>query len=128
MSSILPPEFLKIRNSKHLEFIVKKNIDDKSVAHYLIVNSWDDVSKWFLDNLPIPSIQLGSSINLYVVDIFDVPNAMDTFRYCVKSNKETISTTALAFSSQLPNLVVIHKTFPRMVENNGAIAAELRID
>tara|TARA_R110002126_G_scaffold8408_6_gene39861 strand:- start:1484 stop:1855 length:372 start_codon:yes stop_codon:yes gene_type:complete len=123
MNSRPPIEFLKVRNSKHLEFIVKRNIEDKNISHYLIVNSWDDVSKWFTDNIP-----LESNTNLYVVDIFDVPNAMDTFRYCIKDTKETISTTSLAFSTQLPILVVLHKTFPRVVDSNGAIAYELGID
>tara|TARA_R110002094_G_scaffold40613_4_gene52974 strand:+ start:470 stop:847 length:378 start_codon:yes stop_codon:yes gene_type:complete len=123
IETILPPnDYLRVRNSKQLESVVKRNIDEKIVAHYLVVNQWDPVSVHFVDNIPI-----GSQKNIYVVDIFDIPNAMDTFRYCVKANKETISTTNLTFSAQLPVMVVIHKTFPRVVESNGAIESELKI-
>ena len=122
MNNSIAVDYLRVRNSKQLESIVKRNIDDKSIAHYLIVNSWDDASKYFMDNLPVES-----NMNLYVVDIFDVPNAMDTFRYCIKDHKQTISTTSLTFSTQLPILVVINKAFPRVFPFNGAIGFELNI-
>ena len=118
-----PLEFLRVRSSKHLEAIVERNINEKNVSHYLIVNDWDDVSKWFANNIPKTSDK-----DIYIVDIFDVPNTMDTFRSCVKSSKETISTTSLSFTSQLPVMVVLHKSFPRVVEYNGSIAAELGIN
>lgn len=111
-----------IRNSKHLDSVVTSNMENKRTSHYLITNQWDKPCKFFKDNLP-----LNGGADLNVIDIFDVPNCLDVIRSSIKSHKETISTSCLAEYSQLPMLVVIHKSFPRVVSYNGSIGAELGV-
>ena len=111
-----------IRNSKHLEAVILSNIDSKNTAHYLITNEWDKPCEYFNSRLP----QDGPS-TLFVIDIFKVPNCLDIIKNCIKSRKETISTSCLSRYEQLPMLVVIHKTFPRVVSYNGSVGAELGI-
>ena len=111
-----------IRNSKQLESVVSSNIESKNTAYYLITNEWDKPCKFFNDRLP----QDGDT-NLYVVDIFKVPNCLDLIKSSIKSHRETISTSCLARYEQLPMLVVIHKSFPRVVSYNGSVGAELGI-
>lgn len=118
----MPLGYTEIRSSKHLESVINKSIEGKEVTHYLIVNEWDKVCNTFKESLPVET-----SKDVYVIDIFNVPNAMEVIRSCIKSVKETISTKSLSYSSQLPMMVILHKTFPRVVEYNGSIAAELRI-
>ena len=111
-----------IRNSKHLENTVSSNIKEKNTSYYLILNEWDSPCKYFRDRLPT-----NGDVPLNVIDIFDVPNALDIMRSAIKSNRETISTTGLSQYDQLPMLVVIHKSFPRVVTYNGSVGAELGI-
>ena len=112
----------RIRNSKHLSSVVTSNIEEKKTSHYLITNQWDKPCVFFNDRIP----QDGET-DLYVVDIFDVPNCLDVIRTSIKSHKETISTACLSEYTQLPMLVVIHKSFPRVVSYNGSVGAELGI-
>ena len=65
--------------------------------------------------------------DLNVIDIFDVPNALDVIKSSIKSHRETISTSCLSKYDQLPMLVVIHKSFPRVVSYNGSVGAEVGI-
>jgi len=113
---------IMVRSSKHLESIITSNIESKSTAHYLIVNSWDKVCKFFNDKLPTDGVT-----DLYVIDIFNVPNALDVMRSSIKMQRETISTYTLSNYCQLPMMVVIHKMFPRVVTYNGSIFAELNL-
>ncbi len=112
----------KIHNSKHLESVVTANIEGKQNSYYLITNSWDKVCNYFNDRLPIDGFT-----DLNVVDIFNVPNALDVIRSAIKSHRETISTACLSRYDQLPMLVVIHKSFPRVVSYNGSVGAEIGI-
>jgi hypothetical protein len=112
----------KIYNSKHLESIVKSSIEDKQNSYYLITNSWDKVCNYFNANLPNDG-----DTNLHVVDIFNVPNALDVIKNAIKSHRETISTSCLSKYDQLPMLVVVHKSFPRVVSYNGSVGAEIGI-
>ncbi len=112
----------KIYNSKHLESVVKSNIESKQNSYYLITNSWDKACNYFNDRLPTEG-----DVYLNVVDIFNVPNALDVFRSSIKAHKETISTSCLSQYEQLPMLVVIHKSFPRVVSYNGSVGAEIGI-
>jgi hypothetical protein len=112
----------KIYNSKHLESIVKSSIEDKQNSYYLITNSWDKVCNYFNDNLPNEG-----DTHLHVVDIFNVPNALDVIKNAIKSHRETISTSCLSKYDQLPMLVVVHKSFPRVVSYNGSVGAEIGI-
>jgi len=112
----------KVYNSKHLESIVKSSIESKQNSYYLIVNTWDKVCNYFNDRLPVEG-----ETNLNIVDIFNVPNALDVIRSAIKSHKETISTSCLSRYDQLPMLVVIHKSFPRVVSYNGSVGAEIGI-
>jgi hypothetical protein len=111
-----------IYNSKHLESVVTSSIESKQNSYYLVVNTWDKVCNYFNDRLPNDG-----TTDLHVVDIFNVPNALDVIRSSIKSYKETISTTCLSSYDQLPILVVIHKSFPRVVTYNGSVGAELGI-
>jgi hypothetical protein len=113
---------VRVDNSKHLESIVQSNIDGKNTSYYLITNQWDIPCKYFNDNLPSEG-----DTDLNVIDIFDVPNALDIIKSAIKSNRETISTSCLSKYDQLPMLVVIHKSFPRVVTYNGSVGAELGI-
>jgi len=113
---------VRVNNSKHLESIVQSNIDGKNTSYYLITNQWDTPCKYFNDNLPSEG-----DTDLNVIDIFDVPNALDVIKSAIKSNRETISTSCLSKYDQLPMLVVIHKSFPRVVTYNGSVGAELGI-
>jgi len=112
----------KIHNSKHLESIVKSSIEDKQNSYYLIINSWDKVCNYFSDRLPTEG-----ETNLHVIDIFNVPNALDVIKNAIKSHRETISTSCLSKYDQLPMLVVVHKSFPRVVSYNGSVGAEIGI-
>jgi len=112
----------KVYNTKHLESIVTSNIDGKQTAYYLITNTWDKVCNYFNDRLPNDG-----TTDLNVIDIFDVPNALDVIKSSIKSHRETISTSCLSKYDQLPMLVVIHKSFPRVVSYNGSVGAEVGI-
>ena len=112
----------KIYNSKHLESVVKTSIDSKQNSYYLITNTWDKVCNYFNDRLPFDG-----TTDLNVVDIFNVPNALDVIKTAIKSHRETISTSCLARYDQLPMLVVIHKSFPRVVSYNGSVGAEIGV-
>jgi len=111
-----------IYNSKHLESVVTDNIDSKQNSYYLITNTWDKVCNYFNDRLPNDG-----TTDLNVIDIFNVPNALDVIKSVIKNYRETISTSCLSRYDQLPMLVVIHKTFPRVVSYNGSVGAELGI-
>jgi len=111
-----------IYNSKHLESVVTSNIEGKQNSYYLITNTWDDVCSYFNDNLPSDG-----TTDLNVIDIFNVPNALDVIRTAIKSHRETISTSCLSKYDQLPMLIVIHKSFPRVVTYNGSVGAEIGI-
>ena len=112
----------RVYNSKHLDSIVKANIGNKNNSYYLITNTWDKVCNHFNDRLPIDG-----DTDLNVVDIFNIPNALDVIRNAIKSHRETISTSCLSRYDQLPMLVVIHKSFPRVVTYNGSVGAEIGI-
>ena len=112
----------KIHNSKHLESVVTSNIEAKQNSYYLITNTWDKVCEHFNKNLPTDG-----STELHTVDIFNVPNALDVIKSAIKSHKETISTSCLSRYDQLPMLVVIHKSFPRVVSYNGSVGAEIGV-
>jgi len=115
---------INIENSRHLEETITGNIDAKNKSYYLIVNDWDDPCKFFLDSL---DKNLGEANVVYTVNTYDVPNVLGTFRYCVKSHKETLPIGCFANYSNLPMLVIMHKEFPEVVHYNGVIANELRI-
>ena len=112
----------KVYNTKHLDSIVTSNIEGKQNSYYLITNSWDKVCGYFNDRLPVEG-----TVDLNVVDIFNVPNALDVIKSAIKSHRETISTACLSRYDQLPMLVVIHKSFPRVVTYNGSVGAEIGI-
>jgi len=112
----------KIYNSKHLESVVKTSIESKQNSYYLITNTWDKVCNYFNDRLPFDG-----TTDLNVIDIFNVPNALDVIKTAIKSHRETISTSCLARYDQLPMLVVIHKSFPRVVSYNGSVGAEIGV-
>jgi hypothetical protein len=112
----------KVYNSKHLESIVTDNIDSKQNSYYLITNTWDKVCNYFNDRLPVDG-----TTDLNVIDIFNVPNALDVIKSAIKSHRETISTSCLSRYDQLPMLVVIHKSFPRVVSYNGSVGAEIGV-
>tara|TARA_R100001460_G_scaffold33_1_gene145 strand:+ start:634 stop:1005 length:372 start_codon:yes stop_codon:yes gene_type:complete len=112
----------RVYNSKHLDSIVTSNIEAKQNSYYLITNTWDKVCNYFNERLPIEG-----TTNLNVVDIFNVPNALDIIKSAIKSQRETISTACLSKYDQLPMLVVIHKSFPRVVAYNGSVGAEIGI-
>ncbi len=112
----------RVYNSKHLESIVTSNIEGKQNSYYLITNTWDKVCNYFNDRLPSEG-----TTDLNVVDIFNVPNALDVIKSAIKSHRETISTACLSKYDQLPMLVVIHKSFPRVVSYNGSVGAEIGV-
>ena len=112
----------KVFNSKHLDTIVKSNVEGKTTSYYLITNSWDGVCNYFNERLPNDGVT-----DLNVVDIFNIPNALDVIRSSIKSHRETISTACLSRYTQLPMLVVIHKSFPRVVSYNGSVGAEIGV-
>jgi len=113
---------VRVRNTKHLDSLVTSNIESKNTAYYFITNQWDKPCEFFNKQLPEDG-----TTDLYVIDIFDVPNCLDIIRSSIKSQRETISTACLSEYMQLPMLVVIHKSFPRLVSYNGSVGAELGI-
>ena len=133
---------VKIRNIGHLKSIVKSNIESKNSAYYLVVNQWDEVCNYFNSKLDWDGPYEEDSVDLNVIDLFDIrsdiqnsnpgnyPNYRDplaAIRMVIKSHRETVSTLCLQSYDQLPLLVVVHKSFPRLVSYNGAIGAELGI-
>ena len=119
----------RVKNSRHLESLVSSNIESKKTSYYLITNQWDKPCNFFNERLPSdsqPTDLKGVSV-LNIVDIFDVPNCLEVIKSCIKSHRETISTACLSRYDQLPMLVVIHKSFPRVVSYNGSVGAELGI-
>lgn len=113
---------VEIKSSKHLESVTTLSIQGKDTAYYLITNSWDPVCNYFNDRLPNEGVT-----DLNVVDIFNVPNALGVIKSSIKANRNTISTSCLSQYDQLPMLVVVHKSFPRVVSYNGSVGAEIGI-
>lgn len=116
--------YVNVATSTDLVEILKEAIN-RNKSYFLIINSWDKPSDWFNDELKRHSDMHGD--DLYVIDIFDVPNPLEIIRSCIKEHKETMSTSCLSSYESLPMLVVLHKAFPRVVTYNGSIAAELGI-
>ena len=114
-----------IKTSRHLAEVVKSNIEAKCKSYYLITNEWDKACQTFNALLDTPLVEDQAQVN--VINTFDVPNVLDTLRSAIKSNKETISTACLSDFANLPMLVVLHRSFPRVVGYNGSIAAELGV-
>lgn len=105
-----------------MDAVVTDSIENKKTAYYLITNQWDKPCEYFNARLPTDG-----DVDLNVIDIFDVPNCLDVIRSSIKSHRETVSTSCLSSYQQLPLLVVIHKSFPRLVSYNGSVGAELGI-
>ena len=113
-----------VSTSNELESIVKENIENKEVSHYLFVNDWDKICIWFKNQLKELEKQ-GGEKNVYVIDNFDIPNGLGVLRSVIKDNKETISTTAIQNYTGVPMLVRLHTAFPVTVTYTGSISAEL---
>ena len=113
---------VRIKSPKHLDSVATLSIQDKDTAYYLITNSWDPVCNYFNDRLPTDG-----TTDLNVIDIFNVPNALDVIKTSIKAHKNTISTSCLSQYEQLPMLVVVHKSFPRVVSYNGSVGAEIGV-
>ena len=113
-----------VSNSNELESIVKKNIEDKEVSHYLFVNDWDTPCIYFKNRLKELESK-GGDKNVYVVDNFEIPNGLGVLRSAIKENKETISTNAIQNYTGVPMLVRLHAAFPVTVTYTGSISAEL---
>ena len=115
---------VRVTSSNELDSIVRSEIQAKSVSQFLFVNTWDDVCQHF--NKHLESLNdLGSQGNLFVINIFDVPNGLGIIRSAIKDYKETMSTTSIQNYTKLPMMVRLHGAFPVLVDYNGSIAAEI---
>lgn len=116
--------FVDISNSDSLENIVRGNIEEGAeTSYYLILNSWDKVSLNFRNIIAKSDNDGPNTVN--VVDIFDIPNVFGVIKSAIQESRETISTVSLKSIPKVPCLVVLHKAFPRVVDYNGSILAEL---
>jgi len=110
--------------------IVDYYINNKDTSYYLIVSPWDKVSTNLLFKLEEKCRERDAAggeadCDLNVVDIFNIPNALEILKYRIKEYRESITTAPLNNNSKLPLLVVMHKAFPRVVDYNGSIFVEL---
>lgn len=115
----------QIKSSAHLESVLLDNFDEKNV-YYLIINSWDDVCNNFMDMVnSISNDERADS--LYIIDIFDVPNALSVMKSVIKEERESWfkPLSDLNYSSNLPLLIITQKGFPLVIDYNGVISAEL---
>ena len=115
---------VRVTSSNELDAIVRSEIQAKSVSHYLFINTWDDVCQYF--NTHLDSLKdLGAQGNLFVIDVFDIPNGLGIIRSAIKDYKETMSTNSIQNYTKLPMMVRLHGAFPVLVDYNGSIAAEI---
>ena len=95
---------VRVISSNELDSIVRSEIQAKNVSNYLFVNTWDDVCQYFnahLDHLD----DLGTRENLYVIDIFDIPNGLGIIRSAIKDYKETMSVSSIQNYTKMPMMV-----------------------
>lgn len=113
-----------VHDCQELEAIVTSSIENKEVSYYLILNEWDKASHYFKSK--VAQLEgFGAQDTVNVIDIFDVPNVLQVIKSCINSSKGTVSTACLNTFPKVPLMVVLHKAFPRVVDYNGSIAAEL---
>lgn len=116
----------RVEDANHLERVVKHCIETVEVSHFLIVDEWNELSNYFNKKLEVLALA-GNSDPLYVISIFDVPNALNVIRSCIADFRDTISTASIKTYSSMPMLVRLHGAFPVVVNYPGALCAELGI-
>jgi hypothetical protein len=115
---------VSITETSDLESLVKHNIEHKEVSYYLFVNDWDTLPKYYLKRLEELE-NLGNNTDLYVINIFNIPNALNIIKGAIKEFRETISTNSIQNYSSLPMLLRLHGAFPVAVTYSGSILSEL---
>ena len=116
--------YLDVYSVTQLEEIVTTNIEDKEVSYYYFYSTWDPLANKIANKIRTQGANSGRGSNIYLIDIFDIPNAIGVMRSVITELKPTISLADLKFA-KIPQLVCLHKAFPRLVDNNGSLWAEL---
>lgn len=116
--------YVNVTSIPELERAVSDNIGDKNTSYFYFYSSWDEHSNRLAETIRKDGAESGRGKNIYLIDIFDVPNAVGVMRSVISELKPTISLMDLRFT-KLPSMVCLHKAFPRLVEYNGSIYSEL---
>lgn len=110
-----------VRSTNELHSLVKDGIESKTNHYYFITNTWGDTSKVLMDSI----IRLSGTTRLNVIDIFDIPNALQVIKSVIKEEKNIVSVPSLNEAQVVPCLIVVHGSYPRVVTYPGAFYSEL---
>lgn len=111
----------EIKSVFELSKVVMECVDSKETNLFLFVNDWDEASKYLLTNLP----RYQGAKSLYVINVFEIPNALTVMKSIIKDFRETVSTKAIQNYTKIPMMVRLNGCFPTTVDYMGSIWAEL---
>jgi 5'(3')-deoxyribonucleotidase len=111
----------EIKSVLELSKVVMECVDSKETNLFLFVNDWDQVSRYLKSNLQ----RYQGAKSLYVIDIFEIPNALTVLKSLIKDYRETVSTKAIQNYTKIPMMVRLNGCFPTTVDYMGSIWAEL---
>lgn len=116
------PRLNNISSPSHLEKVLSESIERKAVSYFVFCSPWDKVSKHLVTSL----MEQGQVEDqpLYLIDLFEIPQAIQIFKSVINKIKPTMNLSTLKYH-KVPQMIVMHKAFPRVVDYNGAIYAEL---
>jgi hypothetical protein len=114
-----------VKSSNELEAILTKNIKSNVVSHYLILNEWESVCNYFLDELKSRDNLPDPCDTVYVINIFDIENPLGIMRSVISQFKDSINTNNIRTYTGMPMMVRIHGAYPVPVHYTGSISAEL---
>lgn len=113
---------VKVDDCGYLETIINDHLQSGKDCRVLFVSEWDKVSQHLMK-----AISSNSGVDeLFVVDTFDVPNALPLIRGCFGELSEDLpKLPQLRNYPKIPALLSIRKRYPKMLEYNGSIFNEL---
>lgn len=111
-----------VTSPSFLEKILTTSIEKKAVSYFVMCSPWDKVSKHLVEGLSHQ--EANPDQPLYLIDTFEIPQAIQIFKSVINKIKPTMNLSTLKYN-KVPQMIVMHKAFPRVVDYNGAIYAEL---
>lgn len=112
---------VNLTSPSQLEKALVSSIEKKAVSYFLFCSPWDSVSKHVTQSLADSTVE---DQPVYLIDTFEIPQALTVFKSVIAKAKPTMNLSSLKYS-KVPQMIVMHKAFPRLVDYNGAIYAEL---
>lgn len=109
---------------QQLEQVLVSNIEGKEISYYFFYSTWDDHASRLVKKIRSQAAQSGIGRNIYLIDIFDLPNAIGIIKSVLSDIRPTISQAELKFY-KIPQMVCIHKSYPRLVAFNSQLYSEL---